>query len=298
MVRTLYAKDTFSNDNILDIYTEEYCLSDEIFQKYNARVGSPGDKDTVYQRLHITNDDEFIALVREDALYIKKYSDGTTTYSDSVNKNGGFYIARYEAGSTTPRTSGSEGATIYEIKSANGIPTFIANQTPYIYITPDQAKRLAESMYASSSFVCTLPTGAAWDRTLGWLINTTDKTLAEIVVNSSGWGNYSDASFDVSSAAQYSTDYGSSYNSVNVSYSKQPASGVLLTTGAGQTRNVSNNIFDLAGNVFEFTTEGTGVARGGSFSSSGLIKNVTYREYSYMNLPSSSFGFRAALYVL
>ena len=100
-------------------------------------------------------------------------------------------------------------------------------------------------MYTSESYTCTLPTGAAWDRTIDWIIETEDKDLSKATYNSSDWGNYSNIGFEVTSAnAQGATD-GKSYSSV----SEKPESKMLLTTGAAPNRNVSNNIFDLAGKI-------------------------------------------------
>ena len=160
-------------------------------------------------------------------------------------------------------------------------------------------------MYPNSSFNCTLPTGAAWDRTLGWLVNTKDKTLEQIITNSSGLGNYLDNSFEISTSARYYSS-GNNYTAVNGSYTK-PANnvtniiGVRLTTGAAPTRNVSNNIFDLAGNYREWTTEsresnGYMVNRGGAFNESAGSAG----DRGFINATSdgdSSVGFRPVIFL-
>ena len=220
----------------------------------------------------------------------------------SVNNNGGFYIARYEAGSgaqsgTNNRKSANTSDTAQTIITANGMPVCKANQKPYNFITQSQAKELAESMYTGKSFTCTLPTGAALDRTLGWIIETENKDLSKVTYDSSDWGNYSNIEFGVEAEAQGTTNI---KNYAAITDSKKPASYMLLTTGAAPDRNVSNNIFDLAGNVYEWTTEVYGsrlVVRGGNFVGTGYDFPSSFRITYNATDAISGIGFRPALYV-
>lgn len=224
-----------------------------------------------------------------------------TDIKQSVNNNGGFYIGRYEAGAPTTRTRGNSSATVDSIVTANGVPVCKQDQTPYNYITQSQAKGLAEKMYEGKSFTCTLPTGAAWDRTLGWIITTEGNglDLKKVTYNSSTWGNYKDVGFDIA-RGKYSTNSGSSYTEVITTYSK-PESSVLLTTGAAPNRNVSNNIYDLAGNVCEWTTEvypSNLLFRGGIYNEKGSSYPASLRIYISTNdYGANSLGFRPALYL-
>ena len=225
------------------------------------------------------------------------YSD-TEDFSKSVNANGGFYIGRYEAGtSITNRKEKDINETVASIIATNGMPNSRANQKPYNYITKNQAIELAESMYPSDthSFTCTLPTGAAWDRTIGWLINTENKTLNQTKA-SGEWGNYSNVSFNVETTALGTTD-GINYSAV--SNLNKPKSKMLLTTGASTSRNVSNNIFDLAGNVKEWSSLGKGtIARGGAYNENAPNYPSTDRtSYGDSNYANAYVGFRVALYL-
>ena len=74
--------------------------------------------------------------------------------------------------------------------------------------------------YEKTGVHSTLISGAAWDTTLQWITNTTDETYAE---DSNSKGNYSGKIAVTSS-------------NLNTSYAK-------------------NNIYDMAGNVREWTTE-------------------------------------------
>ena len=300
VVRSLYAKDTFLDDYYENIYTEEYCLSDEALYKYS---GAPNfiSKSELYNAYGITDDASCIQWIREQALSVN-YSDGEITYSNSINTNGGFYIARYEAGASIARTSSDciNNNNIDGTIAISGVPTSKIGQIPYNNISYEIAKQLSESIYTNSSFTSTLLTGAGFDRTLGWIVNT-NNNLAQITEDSTSWGNYYNANFTVLSTAKYSTDNGNSYTQISGSYTKQESSNIILTTGATNTRNVLNNIFDLAGNVNEWTSESREnekVCRGGCSVYNGAIKTVSIREAeSSGNFCSENIGFRIALYL-
>lgn len=61
-------------------------------------------------------------------------------------------------------------------------------------INYDDALSASENMYTSEEFTSFLPTGAAWDRTLGWLVETGAVTQDEIL-DSTSWENYDDDTF-------------------------------------------------------------------------------------------------------
>ena len=224
-------------------------------------------------------------------------------YTSSVNTNGGFYIGRYEAGAPTYRTVSQANAndTVSSIISTNGMPVCKATQTVYNYITESQAKGLAESMYTGSSYTCTLPTGSAWYRTLGWLIETGDKTLREVSYDSSSWGNYSNSAFYISQGKIRIPETG---QYVDATY--KSATQEAVTTGA-TTRNMSNNIYDLAGNVGEWVTAivlstQSPINHGGSYWHNGTEEPSTNRDDRSMfttpqNQIDATRGFRPALFL-
>ena len=155
------------------------------------------------------------------SMIIEAYKTGmwedTVDYTSQVNENGGFYIGRYEA---------SEESGNVAIKK---------NRMPWNNIPlegEEGALSKAETMYPDSDFTSTLLTGVAWDRTLCWLYETNKtneaegKSMAEIVGDSTSWGNYSD--------------------------DEDGSNGIINT---GTERTVANNIYDLAGNLSEWTTE-------------------------------------------
>jgi len=181
----------------------------------------------------------------------------------SIYKYGGFYIGRYEAGSETERTS-SSGVTTLGIKQ---------DMYPYNYVTwgdsmssigTTGAVYLSNSLYNTNEYGATsmLCTGACWDSMLDFI-----KDSNHSVTDSTTWGNYNNSeTFEITrgSYAVYDTSNYTlgSFNNVGSKYSKTKDTTILLTTGATE-RNCSKNIYDVAGNCFEWTTE--------SRSSSGRV---------------------------
>ena len=168
-----------------------------------------------------------------------------TLYKNSVNKYGGFYIARYEAGSANPRTS-SSGTTDTVLSQANKYPYNYINQTESI-------TKAATMNNGKANVTAGLVNGAAWDRTLNWILETNNNmSLADINENSTSWGNYSNSKFNFT--GKYSTNYGVNFNDAPTSTEKPENSSYLLGTGVSDYTK-KNNIYDLAGNCWEWTTE-------------------------------------------
>ena len=141
--------------------------------------------------------------------------------------------------------------------------------------------------------------GIQWDLVLAYL-EANEVSEKDLKVNSGSWGNYSNEAFDIT-RGKYSTDYGANYTTVNGTYPK-PASTVLLTTGATE-RNSKMNIYDLAGNVWEWTLEKSTLTnspcaiRGGSYLDNGSVNPASYRNDGVSTSNSGdAIGFRPALY--
>ena len=279
LVRSLYAQDAFN-----DYFTDEFYEGDGAFNMWKARFRNPQETQ-MYSIISsafgasVTNRSEFNAWAKSyDNL--SSWTDLTTNsttslnYATSVNTNGGFYIARFEAGSSTKRTSGNsntDGSTMDVPLSKSGVDT-------YNYVTRSQAIKIAEKMYSGKSY---LITNAAWDRTLGWIINSNDKslTIANVVSDSKSWGNYSDSSFSAT------------------------GTGGLAQTGAFENNTKVNNIYDLAGNVYGWTSATSPnssipcVVQGGYYVVSGSSYPASSRSYSYETYCYDFSGFRVALFL-
>ena len=140
-----------------------------------------------------------------------------TTYA-SIEKYDGFYIGRYE------------------LTGSVGTPTVQKDQT---VLTADIAGNWYQLYKACSNVVTegaeygaqsTMIYGNQWDEVLDWLVDT-GMSSSDVYTNSASWGNYSD------STGAAATNKGS----------KQPSG----TNEAWQ----ANNIYDLAGNCYEWTQE-------------------------------------------
>ena len=224
--------------------------------------------------------------------------DQITELTKSIYKHGGFYIGRYEAGSKTPRTS-SSGVTEIGIKQ---------DMYPYIYVKwgdsmssigTTGAVYLSNSLYNTNEYGATsmLCTGACWDSMLDFI-----KDSKHSVTDSTKWGNYSNSeTFEITRGAYavYNNNTLGSFNNVGSKYSKMKNTSILLTTGATE-RNCSKNIYDVAGNCLEWTTESSSssyrVSRGGSCNFNGF-DYPAYNRVVYSAGSGYNVSFRSSLYV-
>ncbi len=173
----------------------------------------------------------------------------------SIYKYGGFYIGRYEAGSETERTS-SSGVTTLGIKQDMYPYNYVEWGDSESSIGTTGAVYLSNSLYNTNEYGATsmLCTGACWDSMLDFI-----KDLNHSVTNSTTWGNYKNSeTFEITRGAYAvfnTSNYTlGSFNNVGSKYSKTKDTTILLTTGATE-RNCSKNIYDVAGNCYEWTTE-------------------------------------------
>ena len=171
----------------------------------------------------------------------------------SIYKYGGFYIGRYEAGSETERTS-SSGVTTLGIKQDMYPYNYVKWGDSESSIGTTGAVYLSNSLYNTKEYGATsmLCTGACWDSMLDFI-----KDSEHSVTDSTKWGNYSNSeTFEITRGAYavYNNNTLGSFNNVGSKYSKMKNTSILLTTGATE-RNCSKNIYDVAGNCYEWTTE-------------------------------------------
>ena len=179
-------------------------------------------------------------------------ADQITELTKSIYKYGGFYIGRYEAGTAAPRTSGSSQTEEFVVQQ---------DKYPYIYITwgksmsdvSEGAVYLCNNLYSSTntnygatSMLCS---GVSWDSMLDFV-----KDSSHSVTDSATWGNYYNSeTYKVYRGSLYSNSGWSTANTTTGTEVTKNSS-VLLTTGATE-RNSSKNIYDVAGNCWERTTE-------------------------------------------
>ena len=197
----------------------------------------------------------------------------------SVERYKGFYIGRYEAGD-------KESTVAKTLRSSNDVTktvTIKANQAPYNYVKRTQAVSLAEGFATKQGYKAKtkLVSSYAWDTTIAFM-----QKVNSDYGSSSEEGNYTDTKFsytDITGARQ----------------TKAKNSNVLVPTG--QTTPVCN-IYDMGGNVFEWTTESCSdlnnpyAVRGGSFYHHFANRPAGYR-LSYSGSAYDDAGFRLTLFM-
>ena len=194
----------------------------------------------------------------------------------SVYQNGGFYIGKYETGiEDAPRTSNT---TLTET------PVIKQNAYPYTYVTCSQAQTLASNMEHGDK-TTSLMFGVQWDLTLKYL-EKKGTAQADLKTNSTSWGNHYNNAWNITNEnLKYEEYKNSSLQPWTTATEKSKTSNeiILLSTGADDSFS-KMGIYDLAGNVFEWTLEYT--------SNTGYP--CAYRggvcAYSGSDYPAGGFG--------
>ena len=288
--KSLYNNTAYNSNNAkkpsssTDYANIEYCL-----QQYTATYRNGTSYSDVYYP-----DDKNVGWFADETAY----NNLKNSMLKSVYENGGFYVGRYEAGIGTNRTSKS--ATNSDGKyTIEGMPAPVskADAYPYTYVTRTQAQNLASNVNSGTK-TSSLMFGVQWDLVLAFMSKDTAKITSTDVLtkNSTTIGNYSDNLWTIKNAnAKYSTDYGSTFTACPNPFKKESSSSKLLTTGADSSFSVQN-IYDIAGNVWEWTLEWTSdtsypcAFRGGDCYSTGSSRPAAFRNDD--NTDSSSYKHR------
>ena len=199
-----------------------------------------------------------------DTHYSETASKGNTVaksisnFKSSVTTNGGYYIGRYEARTTTARNDKENALTQITEKGTDQI---------YNYVTQQQAAEQAQGMYTSNNFTSDLMNSYAWDTTTLFLQNC----------------------------------------GTNKKYSRQTSlNSSLLQTGTNtltETNEIDKqcNVYDMASNIVEWTTETSSSSNGPCVVRGGLYYNsVIYssnRNGNDTSLSNGNLGFRPLLYL-
>ena len=241
---------------------------------------------------------------------------------DSVKTYGGFYVGRYEAGieESIDYKSGDN----YKRSEANkndtsGTPVSKKGRQAWNFVTQPTAKTLSENMY-KENIKSRLIDSYAWDTICTWISN--DNGI-ESILDGSSWGNYFNSKKYKAEGLYAIHDFSGTelnviakqYNEYDDEFNISPHNeGDIrkcyeLFTGISE-RNKKNNIYDFAGNMYEWTTEKSmrshvydlpendgylAVYRGISFMDYGSVGGRT----SSMNGEDArvSISFRIVLYI-
>ena len=256
--------------------------------------------------------------------------------ANSVEKYGGFYVGRFEAGEPTTANfyNDKDGSTYWQVGRSDGdysktyrskdetkdensknlLPVSKKNTPSWNYISQTKSKTVSENMYGESKTIKSyLIDGTAWDTTIQWISNSTGRSLT---VGCKDWGNYYDSAYTLKglyAKHNYNNGWIPALVYKNGTYTKgsentEVATGV--TVEGDSKRNSACNIYDMAGNMWEWTTE-TGkydstaekattyaVLRGGSFGGNGDYAPVSRRDGSIrVDVCYLNWGFRVVLYI-
>ena len=180
---------------------------------------------------------------------------------ESIKKYGGYYIGRYEVGKD------------------NKTAVIKAEQEPYVNIKWSKAYELAKGIGGGEGATTYLCSSYSWDTAINFIQNTTGKNYATSIIGFNG-----------------------NWKSQEV---KDSSGKVIKPVNTAQRLNTGLttalcNIYDMGGNVGEFTTElnpgmsETVVLRGGDYDRNAP---AGYRWDSPSGYADSVYGFRATLFL-
>ena len=180
---------------------------------------------------------------------------------ESIKKYGGYYIGRYEVGKD------------------NKTAVIKAEQEPYVNIKWSKAYELAKGIGGGEGATTYLCSSYSWDTAINFIQNTTGKNYATSIIGFNG-----------------------NWKSQEV---KDSSGKVIKPVNTAQRLNTGLttalcNIYDMGGNVGEFTTElnpgmsETVVLRGGDYND---FNPAGYRWDDGSGNAYSSYGFRATLFL-
>ena len=307
--KSLYNNTAYNSNNAkkpsssTDYANIEYCL-----QQYTATYRNGTDYSDTY-----TADTDNVGWFADATAY----NNLKDSMLKSVYENGGFYVGRYEAGIGTNRT-GIEAQVNGKYPVPTTVPVSKADAYPYTYVTRTQAQNLASNVNSGTK-TSSLMFGVQWDLVLAFMSKDTAKITSTDVLtkDSTTIGNYRDSVFQLSQTGQYAVfsnlSLSSTWNpsttattnfvdsSRNKIAQSSDGNGILVTTGTSETNKVMN-IYDIAGNVYEWTLELTSYTynpcanRGGFFYSTGSNYPAAYRGYTSTGSSGYSTGFRVSLF--
>ena len=234
-------------------------------------------------------------------LYKQDYNELKNKMLQSIKQNGGFYIGRYEAGTNTSRDSGDVNEDAYTISVTNGYgnPLSQKDKYPYGYVTVSQAQGLSRmlSYVTTNQYNTSLLFGIQWDLVCKFIEESNNKTKEQIIINSSSWGNYKQTIFGITSDNAKKLSDGTWSN---ITKGTNKNEDVLLTTGASDI-NTALNLYDFAGNTYEWTLEKmisreAPTDRGGYFNVTGTTSSVYRSKNAAKGSKYAYLAFRVTLF--
>ena len=194
-------------------------------------------------------------------------------FKTSANSNHGYYIGRYEAGvvdyNSSVSTSNSNNETNWTGYTGDNIKLVCKKeQQVWNYVTQNKASKLSRNMYGSEAKVTSdLINSYAWD-------------TAIVFIQECGTENNS---------STYSKTVGES----STSTSEPQATGTNILKATSKV-DKQCNIFDMAGNCYEWTTETYSHSANPCINRGGVYDNsYTYTSYRNVSTTSSAYSYRS-----
>ena len=246
--KKLYGK-LYDYDNTGRVLLEE---QDGLFE---PGLASLFDNDAIFQSV-------FDGKTHDEFLFKELEEDFYKTIK-SIQKYGGFYVGRYETGGL------SENSVVRKMN------TDTSNQTWYaIY------EKIKSLKGANGNIETLMIWGSLWDEILMWLLESgatisDGSSLTYSLINeSTSWGNYLNSEFNYIPENSQTPE---------ATEEKKKYVDNTVPTGSSDYTKI-NNIYDLAGNVYEYTAETAinqlRVIRGGIYNTSinFLYSSVAFRN--------------------
>lgn len=256
-------------------------------EKQNQFVWIPVENMDLF---HTTDWQKNVPKETLDKTYIEPIESETAEYKQmyqKVRKYGGFYVGRFEVGDVEAQNARTEVKNSDNIAIKKGLQVY--DYVPFEQTTINKreiigAKELAIKFGKTNQYeeiTTSVMYGVQWDSMLRFLASNTYN-----VNDSLTWGNYPNATLE------YKDTQGNTYI-------KQQGEARLILTGNSENTK-AKNIYDVAGNVYEWTQETAGtnvrVVRGGSYMVT--IGQLAATRYAYnAATANNTIGFRISFYI-
>ncbi|MFR2534731.1 MAG: SUMF1/EgtB/PvdO family nonheme iron enzyme [Clostridia bacterium] len=256
-------------------------------EKQNQFVWIPVENMDLF---HTTDWQKNVPKETLDKTYIEPIESEKAEYKQmyqKVRKYGGFYVGRFEVGDAEAQNARTEVKNSDNIAIRKGLQVY--DYVPFEQTTINKreitgAKELAIKFGKTNQYeeiTTSVMYGVQWDSMLRFLASNTYN-----VNDSLTWGNYPNATLE------YKDIQGNTYI-------KQQGEARLILTGNSENTK-AKNIYDVAGNVYEWTQETAGtnvrVVRGGSYMVT--IGQLAATRYAYnAATANNTIGFRISFYI-